>query len=253
MASVVWLPIILCLGTGWLYFLTKYGPEVHVHKHDGFQFPSTLDELKNLSNILQQYHKSNPAYVITLFTSAYIYKQMFAIPGSIFLNLLGGALFGMPIGFLLVCLLSACGASSCYLLSNYFGRDQVLRWFPDKISLVQKRIDDNRDRLFYFLLFIRLFPMTPNWFINIASPIVNIPLHHFFLSVFFGLMPYNFVCVQTGIILRDLHSMDDIFTFPMVIKLIMVAMAALTPMLLKKRSSCCRTTKLAIDTSDIDH
>ena len=42
------------------------------------------------------------------------------------------------------------------------------------------------DSLFFFLLFLRLFPMSPNWFLNMASPILNIPIHLFFMSVFIG-------------------------------------------------------------------
>ena len=48
------------------------------------------------------------------------------------------------------------------------------------------QVEENRDSLFFFLLFLRFFPMTPNWFLNMASPIVNVPMHLFFLSVFIG-------------------------------------------------------------------
>ena len=48
------------------------------------------------------------------------------------------------------------------------------------------QIKENEDGLFFYLLFLRLFPMSPNWFMNMAAPIVGIPLHLFFLSVFVG-------------------------------------------------------------------
>lgn len=48
------------------------------------------------------------------------------------------------------------------------------------------QVEENRDCLFFFLLFLRFFPMTPNWFLNMSAPIVNIPITFFFCSVFIG-------------------------------------------------------------------
>ena len=49
------------------------------------------------------------------------------------------------------------------------------------------QVEENRNNgLFTFLISLRLFPMTPNWLINMASPIVGVPLISFFFSVFFG-------------------------------------------------------------------
>ena len=48
-------------------------------------FPSDLEELKSLASLLKQYRKDNSGYVVFLFCSAYLYKQTFAIPGSVFM------------------------------------------------------------------------------------------------------------------------------------------------------------------------
>ena len=50
-------------------------------------------------------------------------------------------------------------------------------------------MEENKDCLFFFLLFLRFFPMTPNWFLNMCAPIVNIPVVYFFCSVFIGEIP----------------------------------------------------------------
>ena len=54
------------------------------------------------------------------------------------------------------------------------------------IFILFLQVEANMDSLFYFLLFLRLFPMSPNWFLNISSPILNIPIHYFFFSVLIG-------------------------------------------------------------------
>ncbi|XP_035390648.1 transmembrane protein 41A-B [Electrophorus electricus] len=169
-------------------------------------FPSDLEELRDLAELLQFYKQQHPGYVLLLFCSAYLYKQSFAIPGSSFLNMLAGALFGPWHGLLIACTLTTVGSTNCYLLSRTFGKHHVIRLFPDKVLLLQKKAEENRSSLFFFLLFLRFFPMTPNWFLNITSPILNIPIPIFFLSVLIGLIPYNFICVRTGAVLSEIAS-----------------------------------------------
>lgn len=53
-------------------------------------------------------------------------------------------------------------------------------------NICLSQVEENQDCLFFFLLFLRFFPMTPNWFLNMSAPIVNIPITFFFCSVFVG-------------------------------------------------------------------
>jgi uncharacterized membrane protein YdjX (TVP38/TMEM64 family) len=36
------------------------------------------------------------------------------------------------------------------------------------------------------MLFLRITPLLPNWFVNVASPIVGVPLHIFVLATLVG-------------------------------------------------------------------
>ena len=97
-------------------------------------FPSSLEDIRLLASTLGSYKQLHPHYVLLLFSSAYLFKQVslpvrcsiitslfiqtFAVPGSVFLNVLAGAIFGSSLGFLLCCFLTACGASLCYLLAR---------------------------------------------------------------------------------------------------------------------------------------
>ncbi|XP_049592439.1 transmembrane protein 41A-B-like [Syngnathus scovelli] len=207
-------------------------PEPHYYK---LKFPSDLDELRELAEMLRFYKQEHHGYVLLLFCSAYLYKQSFAIPGSSFLNMLAGAIFGPWEGLALACLLTTMGSTFCYLLSSTFGKQHVVRIFPDKVALLQRKVEENRSSLFFFLLFLRFFPMTPNWFLNITCPVLNIPMPIFFFSVFIGLIPYNFICVRTGAILSEIHSLDDIFSWATLAQLLAIALVALVPGALIKR------------------
>lgn len=243
MRSLLCLCLVFAGCTFTLYLLSTRLPRVptrgSAEETEGrsLWFPSDLAELRELSEVLRDYRKEHKAYVFLLFCSAYLYKQCFAIPGSSFLNVLAGALFGPWLGLLLCCVLTSVGATCCYLLSSVFGKQLVVSYFPDKVAPLQRKVEENRNSLFFFLLFLRLFPMTPNWFLNLSAPILNIPIGQFFFSVLIGLIPYNFICVQTGSILSTLTSLDALFSWETVFKLLAIALVALVPGTLIKKFS----------------
>ncbi|GAB1600217.1 transmembrane protein 41A-like [Argonauta hians] len=226
----LFVPVLFALSSVWIYYLSTSLPAITgTNSNSTIKFPSNLEELNSLVTHLNLYKNDHMSYIYLLFCSAYLYKQTFAIPGSVFLNLLAGAIFGTSIAFVTTSFLTACGATCCYLLSENFGKPYIIKKFPERISYLNEKVQANMDSLFYFLLFLRLFPMSPNWFLNISSPILNIPIHYFFFSVLVGLMPYNFICVQTGCVLSSIRSVNDIFTFTTIIKLLGIAVAAVLP------------------------
>ncbi|KAF7253431.1 Transmembrane protein 41A [Varanus komodoensis] len=229
MRSLGGLSLVLGTATAGLYLLSVRLPGEPRAGSGSLKFPSNLEELQELAQFLQYYNREHHTYVLLLFCSAYLYKQCFAIPGSSFLNILAGALFGPWMGLLLCSTLTSVGATCCYGLSNVFGKKIVIHYFPVKVAMLQRKVEENRNSLFFFLLFLRLFPMTPNWFLNLASPVLNIPVTQFFLSVFIGLIPYNFICVQTGSILSRITSLDAIFSWSILFKMLAIAMVALIP------------------------
>jgi uncharacterized membrane protein YdjX (TVP38/TMEM64 family) len=99
------------------------------------------------------------------------------------------------------------------------------------------QVDDNSHRLLAFLLFARMFPISPSWLLNIVAPFLNIPLPIFTLSVFIGLAPYNFICVQAGFILSDLRSWNDVFNTMTMLKLSSFALLPLCYAFFIKRRS----------------
>ena len=50
-----------------------------------------------------------------------------------------------------------------------------------------------------------------------------------------GLMPYNFVCVQTGSVLSQISSVSDILTTATMLKMAAVALVALLPGIIIKK------------------
>jgi len=165
------------------------------------------------------------------FLCVYTFLQTFSIPGSIFLSFLAGALFGLYIGVFAVCFVATLGATNCYLLSFYIGRNVVKKYFPEKLELFGNEVTKHKDNIFNYLLFLRFTPIIPNWFINIASPIFGVPIKSFAMATFFGVMPQTFVAVKAGLTLQEISSPSDIINIRTFGSLFLLAFLSLLPTL----------------------
>lgn len=215
---------IFVVATLWLSFLTYLAPSVPESEENPLKFPTSFDDVFKLSKLFKSYHETNRIYMLGLFISAYLYKQAFSIPGSALLNILGGNIFGFWTSLPLCCILTGIGATLSYTMSKVFAADLVTRIWPNEVDKIRTKII-NRDNMFYYWLSLRLMPFTPNWLLNLISPIVGVPLHLFFITVFIGLIPYNYVCVQAGAMISNISSLNDVFTWTVFLQLGVMAIA----------------------------
>ena len=76
--------------------------------------------------------------------------------------------------------------------------------------------------------------MSPNWAVNMCCGVLNIPIKTFFFTVLFGLMPYNYICVTTGVLVSKLTSISEVFTWTTLLQLSGIAVMAVLPAFLVK-------------------
>ncbi|URE30416.1 SNARE associated Golgi protein [Musa troglodytarum] len=179
------------------------------------KLPRTLEDLRILSSKLDK-------------------DKTFMIPGTVFMSLLAGALFGVAGGMVLVIVAATAGASSCFFLSKMIGRPLVFSLWPDKLTFFQAQVAKRRAKLFNYMLFLRVTPTLPNTFINMASPIVNVPYRVFFLATSIGLIPAAYVTVRAGTALGELKSVADLYDFQSIATLFFIGIVTLTPTFLSK-------------------
>ncbi|KAL9543870.1 hypothetical protein PS6_009050 [Mucor atramentarius] len=186
--------------------------------------PRTLEDVQQTALQLEELIKnswSGYGSVTFVFAVLYLWQQAFSIPGSVLLNLLAGYLY-------------AGGATLAYGLAILVGEPLIrVPWFARKAEPLNRQLEQERQTggLFWWLLFARLFPFSPYWFINLVSPLLDIPVSPFFWSTFFGSMPYNFICAQAGDVLGDLTSTSDIVSVSLVLKLLIVSFISLVPVI----------------------
>lgn len=171
----------------------------------------------------------------SFFLTFYFSLQTFAIPGSLFLSILSGYLFPFCVALILVCTCSMVGASLCFLLSQILGRKLVLHFFPERAQKWAKQVNRHQENLLNYIIFLRVTPFLPNWFINLTAPVIGVPLYPFAVGTFIGVAPPSFIAILGGQTLHDMTTQDSAFSITSFALLAVCGLVSLLPIYLRNR------------------
>ncbi|KAF9098204.1 hypothetical protein BGX23_006808 [Mortierella sp. AD031] len=250
--------LILGLGTIVLVLVLQYTlPSVDEEHRKDLHFPHSLEDLEALRKILSVYMDKHYYRVMFGFLTIYLYLQTFSVPGSMWLSILGGALFKFWVALIMVSFASAIGATNCYLLSRMFFSKLVKRKFGDRMEKWNTQLQRHRNNLMSYIILLRLAPFPPNWFVNICSPHLNVPLWpEFFIGTLIGVTAPSVVHVQAGSVLEKLvedHSSGvDVLTLKNFLMLGAVALLAALPVLIRWVLARYEAKKVGIDVDALD-
>ncbi|XP_045492145.1 transmembrane protein 41 homolog isoform X1 [Colias croceus] len=227
---IIFLSSLLTLG-----FIYRQFPDLDDQEKQHIKLPWDLEEAKQLGLVLDRYKDKYFYEVLLGVVLVYIFLQTFAIPGSIFLSILSGFLFPFYLALILVCCCSAIGASLCFFLSNLLGKRLVKKFFPERAAQWSKAVEKHRNNLLNYIIFLRVTPFLPNWFINMSAPVIGVPLVPFAVGTFIGIAPPSFVAIQAGQTLHTLTSTRDAWSWTSITVLSLFALVSLVPVLLKQK------------------
>ncbi|KAH8945020.1 hypothetical protein BDL97_12G017500 [Sphagnum fallax] len=214
------------------------GGEVDHSQHQlelAFKLPKNITELQAVRETLLIYQQEHQIQVQISIICVYIFLQAFIIPGSIFLNILAGSLYGFYKALILVLVLATIGSAVCYMLSYLILKEIIYYYFPERCVWLAQEVHHHRHNLLNYILFLRITPIFPNWFINVSAPIVSVPLQQFVLGTFIGEIPASIVAVKAGCILSQLNSVADLYDLETVLTISVIAILALVPVVFKRR------------------
>lgn len=233
--AVIAVLLIFVLSLSALVYIYFSFPQLEENERKYIKLPRDMDDARNLGKVLDRYKDKYFFEVLLAVFVAYIFLQTFAIPGSISLSVLSGFLFPFPLALFLVCFCSATGASLCYMVSYFVGRKVIKKYFPEKAEKYSLMVEKHRDDIFNYMLFLRVTPFLPNWFINIAAPVINVPLLPFWFGTFLGVAPPSFLAIQAGGTLHEISSSSSTLSITSVLLLAGFAVLSLVPVLLRQR------------------
>ncbi|KAI1316736.1 Transmembrane protein 41B [Mortierella claussenii] len=223
-----------------VYLMIKYTlpKDLPDEQRKWLKFPRNAEDVQHLSIVLESYLAQHYYQVLICFISTYVALQAFAIPGTMMLSVLGGALFKFWVGLITVLLSCSFGALCCYTISWYLMHPIVEKYLKMRLVKLQAKIDAKRDQLFFYFAFLRVSPFVPNWFMNIASCHLEIPANIFFFGTLVGVLPNSLVTVQAGATLAALASPDDftLLTPQNIIMTVVIALCLLLPIVLNRHA-----------------
>ncbi|XP_064399879.1 transmembrane protein 41 homolog [Halichondria panicea] len=217
-----------------LAVLFRSFPPLDEYDWERVRLPLTLDDAKDLGELFSRLKETHYTTVLCTVAVTYIFLQTFAIPGSISLTILSGYLFPFPVALLLVCTCSATGATFCYLLSSLLGEGLLLKYCTNRITTWRTQVSDHQHDMLWYILFLRITPFLPNWFINLAAPLVGVRLAPFYWGTFLGVAPPSFLFIRAGTALYELTTTTGHMSWSSLGLLCLMAIISLAPVLARR-------------------
>ena len=167
----------------------------------------TLETLKAYQSDFQAAFEQHPWRVAGIFFAVYVAMTALSLPGATLLTLLGGALFGLGWGLLIISFASAMGATLAFLLSRFLFRQPIEKRFPRQFEAVNRGVE--REGAFY-LFMLRLVPVFPFFMINLVMGLTRIKTVTYYWVSQLAMLPGTAVYVNAGGQLGELESLGGI-------------------------------------------
>ncbi|WP_280563287.1 FAD-dependent oxidoreductase [Chromohalobacter sp. 48-RD10] len=167
----------------------------------------TLESIQSLQTRFDQWFTESPWLVAGGFFLIYVLMAALSLPGAALLTLLGGALFGLGWGLLIISFASTIGATLAFLVSRTLFRELIERRFARQIETINRGIE--RDGALY-LFSLRLVPIFPFFVVNLAMGLTRLRIWVFYIASQIGMIPGTLVYVNAGQQLGELRSVSGV-------------------------------------------
>ncbi|MBL6805083.1 MAG: FAD-dependent oxidoreductase [Pseudomonadales bacterium] len=167
----------------------------------------TLEFIQSRLASLQAFRDENFAVTAAIYFVFYVVATGISIPGAILLTLLGGAIFGLWWGTLLVSFASSIGATGAFLASRLLLRDWVQRRFGAYLAPINKGIA--KDGAFY-LFSLRMVPLVPFFVVNLLMGLTSISVPAYYIASQVGMFVSTLVYVNAGAELAQITSLSGL-------------------------------------------
>ena len=164
----------------------------------------TLEYAQSQLDVIEQFKNDNFWLASIVYLLVYISVAGLSIPGATILTLIGGAIFGLLWGTVLVSFASTIGATLAFLVSRLLLKDYVQRRFGDYLQPINRGIEKDGN---FYLFSIRLVPVIPYFVVNLLMGLTPISAASFYLVSQVGMLPATAVYVNAGVALAQIDSL----------------------------------------------
>jgi len=144
---------------------------------------------------IESWRAVHPWTAAGAFFALYVAIAALSLPGAVPMTLVGGALFGLAQGTVLVSFASSIGATLAFVAARLVLRDWVQARFGDRLEAINDGV--RREGAFY-LFALRLVPLFPFFVINLVMGLTAIPARTFYGVSQVGMLPGTIAFVYAG-------------------------------------------------------
>ncbi len=219
------LPILLILSFILYFFLT------------GRYKVLNFELIKSQHVIWEQYVQDHPILSGFCFILIHTISVILIVPASTLLTLIAGFLFPLPLAIAYTCFSETLGA----IIFFFIMRTAFFQFLSHrkKAYFIHLRESFYRYEISY-LLFLRFSHILPFWVINLLSAVFRVNIYTFIWTTCVGVLPLIIVLAEAGdglsVFFRSEtdFSFSAIFNMQVKLSLLVLALLALLPILLKK-------------------
>jgi pyruvate/2-oxoglutarate dehydrogenase complex dihydrolipoamide dehydrogenase (E3) component/uncharacterized membrane protein YdjX (TVP38/TMEM64 family) len=169
----------------------------------------SLEYVKSRQAEFSLLYEQRPLLVVGSYAVIYVIVFALALPVGAVMTLVGGALFGLVVGTVVVSFASTIGAVLAFLASRYVLRDSVQAKFGSRLAEVDAGIA--KDGPFY-LIALRLIPAFPPAAINLLFGLTKMRTWTFYWASQLGMLAGTIVYVLAGTQLAKIDSLKGILS-----------------------------------------
>ena len=192
----------------------------------------TFENLNKNRQLLTTYVGQHYVQSVILYIGIYIIVVAVNLPGAAVMTLSGGLLFGILPAMLYVNISATVGGSIAFMVSRKF----LGEFFQAKFGQQLKKFNSEIDRYGKnYLLTMRLIPVFPFFFVNIAAGMTKISLMTFVWTTSLGTIPGTFAYVYAGYNIGNIASNGQVLSPQIIFALVLLGIAAVVPTFINKR------------------
>ncbi|MFO1421626.1 MAG: FAD-dependent oxidoreductase [Candidatus Competibacteraceae bacterium] len=169
----------------------------------------SLDYFKSQQAAIETYRVAHPGLTAGIFFVVYVAVTGLLLPGAAILTLVGGAIFGLVWGTVIVSFASTLGATLAFLTARFVLRDWVQGRFGDRLQAINAGMEKEGG---FYLFTLRLIPIFPFFVINLAMGLTPIRTWTFYWVSQLGMLAGTVVYVNAGTQLARIDSLQGILS-----------------------------------------
>jgi pyruvate/2-oxoglutarate dehydrogenase complex dihydrolipoamide dehydrogenase (E3) component/uncharacterized membrane protein YdjX (TVP38/TMEM64 family) len=164
----------------------------------------SLDFFRAQQAAIDAYFQASPLLTAAIYFAIYVAVTGLSLPGAAIMTLVGGAIFGLLWGTVIVSFASAIGATAAFVASRYLFRDAIQARFGDKLAAINRGVE--KEGAFY-LFALRLVPAFPFFVINLVMGLTPIKTRTFYWVSQLGMLAGTIVYVNAGTQIARIDSL----------------------------------------------